>query len=254
MKKNEIIQSLYQRKSVRAFEEKAVPQEIKDELLEVTLQAPTAGNQIMYSIIDVTDEALKKELAASCDNQPFIATAPLVFVFTADHTRWVRSFELADANPRKLGVGDLLLAVTDTAIAAQNMVVAAESFGLGSCYIGDILEHCEKHRELLNLPPHAVPVCMLVLGYPTKQQIERKKPERFDKKFIVGENSYPHLSDEEVIECYTEVKSRGGITPQPFDEFMKAFCTRKFNSDFSKEMTRSVEKYLEDFGMKGDKV
>ncbi len=170
-----------------------------------------------------------------------------MFVFVADHTRWIRSFELAKANPRDLGVGDLLLAITDTAIAAQNLVIAAESFGLGSCYIGDILENCEKQRELLNLPPHVVPVCMLVLGYPTQKQMERKKPERFDRRYIVGKNGYPHLSDEELIECYREVKSRDGGKVQCFDEFMRAFCNRKFNSDFSIEMTRSVKKYLDEY-------
>ncbi len=247
---NEIIKSLYDRKSARSFLDKDVSKEIKDELLKLTLQAPSAGNQILYSIIDVTDQDLKDKLAITCDNQPFITKAPLVFIFVADHTRWHKSFKLADANPREIGVGDLFLAITDSAIAAQNMVVAAESFGLGSCYIGDILEHAEEHRELLNLPKKAVPVCMLVLGYPTENAIKRKKPERFDTKYIVSENTYRDLSDDELIECYESRESLGKDinTPiKPFEEYMKAFCARKFNSDFSQEMKRSVETYLKDF-------
>lgn len=243
---NECLKSLYERKSVRAFDEKEVPSEIKQELLKATLQAPSAGNQIMYTIIDVTEQGLKETLSKTCDNQPFIAKAPLVFVFVADHTRWIKSYELAGANPRKLGTGDLFLAITDTAIAAQNMVVAAESFGLGSCYIGDILENCEEHRKLLNLPPHAVPVCMLVIGYPTEQQKNRKKPHRFDIKYVVGENSYPHLTDDELKQCYLDFKSEDAVV-KPFDEFMQAFCQRKYNSEFSEEMTRSVNEYLKDF-------
>ncbi len=237
---NEIVKSIYERKSVRAFENKPVSEEIKSLLIDSALQAPTAGNQILYSIIDVTNQALKQKLSLTCDNQPFIAKAPLVFIFVADHTRWVRSFTIANAIPRKLGVGDFMLAVTDTAIAAQNMVVAAESFGLGSCYIGDILENYEEHSEMLNLPKYTLPVCMLVLGYPTTQQKERKKPERIDKKYVVGQNSYPHLTDEELISCY-ETRTNG----KPFDEYMQAFCKRKFNSDFSKEMTRSVKAFLD---------
>ncbi len=245
---NEIINSLYNRKSMRVFEEKEVPQDIKKLLIDVTLQAPTAGNQIMYSIIDVTDSELKSKLSVSCDNQPFIATAPLVFIFVADHTRWHRSFEIAGAQPRSLAVGDLMLAVTDTAIAAQNMVVAAESLGLGSCYIGDILENCEQHREMLNLPECSVPVCMLVLGYPTQQQKDRKKPTRFDAKYIVGENGYPHLTDDELIACYNDKQKLDNLAnPQPFEQYMKAFCNRKFNSDFSAEMSRSVSEYLKSY-------
>ncbi len=245
---NEIIKSLFDRKSVRDFEDKTVDNDTVKLLLEATLQAPSAGNQILYSIINVTDQELKNKLAVTCDNQPFIAKAPLVFVFVADHTRWHKSFEITGSEPRKLGVGDLFLAITDTAIAAQNMVVAAESLGLGSCYIGDILENCEEHKTLLNLPKNAVPVCMLVLGYPTEQQLRRKKPTRFDIKYVVGENSYPHLSDEELKKCYeTREKLDGKTEIREFSEYMQAFCKRKFNSDFSREMTRSVSEYLKEF-------
>ncbi|ONI37908.1 hypothetical protein AN639_01060 [Candidatus Epulonipiscium fishelsonii] len=247
---DKIIQSLYNRKSVREFTNQDVAPQIKEELLKATVQAPTAGNQMMYSIIDVTDPRLKEQLAKSCDNQPFIATAPLVFIFVADHTRWHRSFNIAGANPREIGVGDLFLSITDTAIAAQNMVVAAEAMGLGSCYIGDILEQCELHRELLNLPEKSVPVCMLVIGYPTEKQKNRTKPARFDIKYIVGENSYPHLSDVELISCYTDREN----STKSFDEYMKAFCKRKFNSEFSMEMNRSVEEYLKAYHKPCNKV
>lgn len=67
-----------------------------------------------------------------------------------------------------------MLAVTDTAIAAQNAVVAAESFGIGSCYIGDIMENCEEQRKLLQLPEYVFPAVMIVFGWPTKQQMKRK--------------------------------------------------------------------------------
>lgn len=243
---NEIIRSLHERKSVRVFEDKKVSNEIKQELIKATLQAPTAGNQMMYSIIEITDTQLKNKLAITCDDQKFIATAPLVFVFVADQTRWIQSFKKAGATPRKMGKGDIMLAITDTAIAAQNMVVAAESLELGSCYIGDILENCEEHKNLLNLPPQTIPVCMLVLGYPTKQQKDRKKPSRFNPKYIVGENTYPHLSQEQLEECYYDFKSEDAVI-KPFDEFMQAFCNRKYNSEFSIEMTRSVNEYLKEF-------
>lgn len=72
-----------------------------------------------------------------------------------------------------------MLAVTDTAIAAQNAVTAAESLGIGSCYIGDVMEHCEQQRELLGLPEYVFPCVMLVFGWPTQQQKERPKPQRW---------------------------------------------------------------------------
>ena len=85
---NDIIRSLYQRKSVRAYEGRGVEPEKKQTILEAALQAPTAGNMSLYTILDITDPALKQRLSVTCDNQPFIATAPLVLVFCADYRRW----------------------------------------------------------------------------------------------------------------------------------------------------------------------
>ena len=178
---NEIIESLYNRKSVRAYEKKAIPNEMKNVILEAAMQAPTAGCQQLYTILDITDQNLKEALAESCDHQPFIAKAPMVLVFCADCKKWYDAYLEAGCKPRKPDVGDLMLAVTDTAIAAQNAVVASESMGIGSCYIGDILENYEDNQKLLNLPKYVLPVSMLVLGRPTKQQKNRTKAGTFLK-------------------------------------------------------------------------
>ncbi|NCB35295.1 MAG: nitroreductase, partial [Clostridia bacterium] len=124
----------------------------------------------------------------------------------------------------------------------QNAVTAAESFGIGSCYIGDIMERCEAHRELLGLPPFVFPALMLVFGYPTQQQISREKPERFAMKHIVHENIYRRMDGPELREMLSQRAGRRG-----FDEWMRAFCERKYNSDFSREMGRSVIEYLKEF-------
>ena len=239
---NDIIRSLNERKSVRAFEEREIPAEIKRAILNAAMQAPTAGNQQMYTILDITDQAIKDQLVKSCDNQPFIAKAKMVLIFLADYQKWYDAFIEGGAQPRKPGCGDLLLACSDAVIAAQNAVVAAESFGIGSCYIGDIMENCEIHREMLNLPEYVFPACMLVFGYPTDQQKERKKPERCRLEDIVQENTYHKRDGKELrhmFEKETKVKT--------YDEWAQAFCARKYNSDFSREMTRSVAKYLESF-------
>ena len=173
---NNIIQSLLSRKSVRVFEERAITPEEKKAILISAMEAPTAGNQQLYTILDITDQNLKDQLAESCDHQPFIAKAPLVLIFCADKLKWLDAYIEAGAEPRQPGVGDLLLAIEDAMIAAQNAVVAAESLGIGSCYIGDILEKKEFHQQLLNLPRYVVPIGMLVFGYPTQQQKERVKP------------------------------------------------------------------------------
>ena len=152
--RNPTLDALCARKSVRVFTEEPVPQAVKNALFQAAMQAPTAGNQMLYTILDITDAALKARLADLCDHQPFIADAPVVLVFVADCQRWYDGFAAAGCAPRPPREGDLLLAAADAVIAAQNTVVAAESFGLGSCYIGDILENCEDVRSALALPPY----------------------------------------------------------------------------------------------------
>ena len=236
---NEILTQLTQRKSTRAYLDDPVTPEEKRLILEAACQAPTAGNQQLYTIIDVTDQGLKDALAVTCDDQPFIAKASLVLVFCADCKKWYDAYRDVGCTPRAPGVGDLLLAVTDAAIAAQNAVTAAESLGIGSCYIGDIMERCEEQRRFLGLPNYVFPAAMLVFGRPTQQQKDRPKPARSPLEQMVHQNGYRAM-DEQELRRLLEPKSGG----KPYEEWLAAFCQRKYQSDFSREMTRSVAEYL----------
>lgn len=239
---NEVLNQLRERKSVRVFEDREIPEHVKEAVLEAAVMAPSAGNQQLYTILDITDQEKKERLAVTCDHQPFIADAKMVLIFCADCQKWYEGFKEAGCEPRKPGVGDLLLAVDDAVIAAQNAVTAAHSLGLGSCYIGDIMENCEIHREMLNLPEYVFPAAMLVFGYPTEQQLRREKPERVEMKHIVHENTYRRMETEELREMFDPKSKVKG-----YEQWMKAFCDRKYNSDFSKEMTRSVGVFIENF-------
>ena len=239
---NEVIRQLHDRKSTRVFEDKPIPPEAKEAILRAAVMAPTAGNQQLYTILDITDQSIKNQLVKSCDNQPFIATAPMVLIFCADCRKWYEAFRAAGCAPRKPGVGDLMLAVSDTNIAAQNAVVAAESLGIGSCYIGDVMENAEIHQQMLNLPKYVFPAAMLVFGYPTQQQKERVKPERVAMKHVVHENTYREMDAAELEEMFSYKAAQ-----RTYQEWMQAFCDRKFNSDFSREMSRSVGEYLKQF-------
>ena len=239
---NPVIQQLLERKSTRAYLDREITPEEKAAVLQAAVNAPTAGNQQLYTILDITDQALKERLAVTCDNQPFIVQAKMVLIFCADCKKWYDAFVTAGCTPRKPGAGDLLLAVSDANIAAQNAVVAAHSLGIGSCYIGDVMENCEVHRELLGLPEYVFPAAMLVFGFPTQQQEQRAKPGRAPIEHIVHQNGY-HTMDGRQLQSMLEWKC--GL--RPYAEWMEAFCQRKYNSDFAREMTRSVEEYLKDF-------
>ncbi len=241
---NQTIQELNSRKSVRVYENRLIPSEVKEQILNAAFQAPTAGNQMLYTILDITDQGLKERLSVTCDNQPFIAKAPLVLIFLADCRKWLDAYCFAGLEPREPGVGDLLLACQDAIIAAQNAVVAAESFGIGSCYIGDILEDAETHKALLSLDEYVVPITMVVFGYPTEQQKTRIKPQRFGREFMVQENTYSRLEDPEIKRMF---KERAQDDAFDYEDFITKFCNRKYMSDFSMEMTRSAKMYLDRF-------
>ena len=241
---NEVIRQLYERKSVRSFTDQPIDESIVQEILTAAAMAPTAGNQQLYTILRIENDKLKKQLSESCDHQPFIATGKLVLVFCADCLKWYEAFSCAGCQPRLPGPGDLLLAVDDALIAAQNAVVAAQSYGIGSCYIGDIMEKCEVQRSLLGLPEYVFPAALLVFGYPTQQQKDRPKPKRADMRYIVHKDTYHRLDGKELKKMLLK-----NCAEEDYDTWIRAFCSRKYNSAFSKEMQRSAAMFLKQFGM-----
>jgi nitroreductase len=244
---NEVINLIKARKSTRVFTDKLILEEERNMILEAALEAPTAGGMMLYSILEVSNSILKEKLSRECDNQPFIAKAPMVLIFLADYQRWYDSFVYEECEPRKPGEGDILLASADAIIAAQNTVIAAESLGIGSCYIGDILENCETIRNLLNLPDYVLPAAMLVYGYPAESQKNRKKPERFEKKYIVHENTYHCLTKEEQEEMHRLHNAKSGLPEKETKVLVQAIYKRKYMTAFSIEMNRSAGEYLKKF-------
>lgn len=247
---NPTLELINARCSTRVYEQTPLTAEEKDAILHAAMRAPTAGNLMLYSIIEIEDQELKDTLAKTCDDQPFIAKAPWVLVFVADYQKWIDLFAAAhveelEGGPRRMtpGPGDLLLACSDALIAAQNAVVAAESLGVGSCYIGDVLEQAETHAELLQLPNHTLPVAMLCFGRPGAQ---RRVTPRFTKH-VVHRNTYRRLTAEELEEQLSELAAE--YAPHGFKpgvaNYGQVVYERKFVSDFALEMNRSVRRWLE---------
>jgi FMN reductase (NADPH)/FMN reductase [NAD(P)H] len=254
---NPVLETIHQRKSVRAYEDKPLPEDVRDMILKSAMRAPTAGNMMLYSIIEVSDQEAKNKLVDTCDNQPFIAKAPLVLIFLADYQRWVDYFQVSGVEQlcAEKGVpmvkpeeGDLFLACCDALIAAQTAVIAAESMGVGSCYIGDILENYEIHREMFALPQYAVPICMVCFGYPSVEQKERERTKRFGEEFIVFKNQYRRLGEEEFQEMYASMHERmraGSADKRDQPNVGIRMYKRKFSAEYAVEMRRSVRAILE---------
>lgn len=243
---NDTIKLLIERKSTRSFANKEITKEDKDLIIEAAINAPTAGNMQLYSIIEIENQELKDKLSVLCDNQPFIKDAKYVLIFVADYQKWQDAFISLDLNPRDIQEGDMLLAMEDAIIAACNAQVASQSLGIGSCYIGDIMENAEKVIELLKLPKHVYPACMLVFGYPSDNMTNVKKPKRVDTKYVLFKNQYKKLDKDNLKDMLNERTILKG-----YKEWIKAFMERKHNSTFSKEMQRSARIYIDRFKNNG---
>ena len=240
---------LKNRVSLRQYAERPITQADKNAIIEAAMRAPTAGNMMMYSMIIVSDQDLKQRLSETCDHQPFIAKAPLVIVFFADLQRWFDYYEDSGVKDYCKDQGkdfagpaeaDLLLGCSDALIAAQNTVISAEALGIGSCYIGDIMENYETHQQLFNLPPFVFPISMLCYGY--YPEGERAKPrERFDSQFIVSENTYHCLTEKDREAMFSQRAK--GFNPENTlgaTNMGQMIFARKTGADFSLEMARSV--------------
>lgn len=208
MEMNPVLEILENRSTLRKFSDQEVSQEVENAILQAALRAPTASNMMYYSIIRVRDKELQLKLQKNCKNQPYISQAPMMLIFCADYQRWADLYEW-DGVPEKcaeLGLEyhkpnerNFLLSTIDATLAAQNAVIAAESMGLGSCYLGHIMGHAEDNRELFDLPPYVYPVIAVLFGYPA-EGLKRVKSPRFDKKYIVHINKYHRLPREELEE------------------------------------------------------
>jgi len=256
---NATIDVIMKRRSTRAYSDEPITVEEKNTILEATLRAPTAGNMMLYSILEIDSQELKVRLSETCDHQPFIAEAPWVLLFLADFQRLYDYFEYCQVPRRctelgkefrKPGAGDLMLACCDALIAAQTTVLAAESLGIGSCYVGDILENYETHRELLNLPPYVFPITMLCLGHSTRELSEKNRTTRFAREFIVYHDTYKRLGNEDFKRMYAPLEPPDGAPRRFFmdsENIGQSIYLRKTGAEFSSEMIRSVKAMLENW-------
>ena len=247
---NEVLTLLDARCSTRAYDPTPLRADEKQAILHAAMRAPTAGNLMLYTIVEIEDQALKDRLAVTCDHQPFIARAPWVLLFVADYQKWMDLFAACGCDdlpgvPAGVtpGPGDLLLACNDALIAAQNAVVAAESLGIGSCYIGDVMELGEEHAELLHLPRWTFPAALLCFGRP-KTRPRRK--ERYEPH-VVHKNAYRRLTPEELAETSAELDALHGVREvrDGVRGCVQDVYARKFTADFSAELNRSVAWWLE---------
>lgn len=188
MNQHEAIRHLMkEHRSIRRFKDKAVSQAIIDDLIECAQWAPSSHNVQAYSIICIRNKDTKQELKTLCGDQSYISECPVFFVFVMDFYRHSvisacqkEGFEINETE-------NILVGAVDTALVAENFLLAARSYGLGGVMIGGIRNEAEEVAKLLKLPPYTVPIMGMCVGYP--DQAPEQKP-RLLKPTIYHEEVY----------------------------------------------------------------
>ncbi|SHT16182.1 nitroreductase [Mycobacteroides abscessus subsp. abscessus] len=203
---NTIIETILNHRSIRSFEDKPLTREQIEIIVESAQAASTSSYIQAYSIIGVTDREKKKKLAELAGNQTYVEENGHFFVFCADLYRheFIGRMEGTDVIPSIESTEKFMVALIDASLAAQNASLAAESLGLGICYIGGIRNNLKEVGKLLNIPERVIPLFGLAVGYPKK--ITDKKP-RLPISHVYHEEQYNTDHYEEELTSYNNVIS-----------------------------------------------
>ncbi len=239
---NQVIETILNHRSIRSFEDKLLSKEQIETIVKSAQAASTSSYIQAYSIIGITDQEMKKKLAEVVGNQPYVEKNGHFFVFCADLYRHtvIGKMEGKDVEPSIESTEKFMVALIDAALAAQNAALAAESMGLGICYIGGIRNNLEEVVKLLKTPERVIPLFGLAVGYPAK--ITGQKP-RLPLEHIYHENTY-----EANEEKYTkELEEYNEVIKNYYLERTAGKRSETWTEQMGKMLERKSRMYMKDF-------
>ena len=196
-----MIDAILQHRSIRKYQQKAIPEPLLNSILEAGIRASTTGNMQVYSVVVTTDQKVKEELLPLHFNQPMVTEAPAVLTFCADFNRFNKWCRMRKAEPGYDNFLSFMTAAIDALLVAQNVCVAAEDEGLGICYLGTTTYMAEKIIEVLELPGGVVPVTTVTVGYPAE---DPALTDRLPLEAVIHRDKYRDYSEEDIETYYRE--------------------------------------------------
>jgi nitroreductase len=213
---NQTIRTLKNHKSIRKFKSIEPSDEVLRDIIECGIRSSSSGNMQGWSLIITKDKKQKEKLYKIHRKQKMILEAPVTLTFLSD---FHRTLTWLDEKSTKKSFDDFLgflTGATDAIIAAQAMVVAAESFGLGACYMGTTWWGADKLSKLFKLPDNVFPVTSLVLGQPNESI--KKLRDRLPFESMVFEEEYKSFTKDEILKLYKEKEERSWERYNSFPE------------------------------------
>jgi nitroreductase len=199
-----MIDEMLLHRSIRKFKDIPVHPNKIENILNAGIRASTTGNMQVYSVIVTQDTEVKKKLWEIHFKQNMVLQAPVVFTFCADFNRFNKWCRYNDAEPGYDNFLSFFTAAIDALLVAQNVSVAAESYGLGICYLGTATYNADKLIELFELPAGVVPVASVVIGYPDE---EPRQTDRLPVEAVVHYEKYQDYSKESIRHLYQAKES-----------------------------------------------
>lgn len=196
---NDVIELLKSHRSIRKFTDQGIAPKMLEEILLAGQAAATSSFIQATTVIRVTKPEVRQKLVECSGGQKYVATAPEFLVFCADLSRAGLCCDMQGTEAQNGFAESFIIATVDVALMAQNVTIAAESLGLGICYIGGLRNKPEEVSELLNLPDQVYPVFGYCLGYP--DQAVDLRP-RLPLSVVLKQEQYSIESDLETITEY----------------------------------------------------
>ena len=200
-----MIEILMKRRTIRKYTDRKIDDFLLQEILNAGCRTSTTGNMQVYSIIITRSETMKKALAPLHFNQKVVTEAPVLLTFCADFNRFNKWCLQGNAEPGYDNFLSFVTASIDALLVAQTVCVAAESKGLGICYLGTTTYMAHKIIEVLKLPKGVVPITTVTMGWPAEipEQVDRLPLEA-----ILHNEVYSDYSEEEITRFYSEKENR----------------------------------------------
>lgn len=199
-----MIDLLLKHRTVRKYKDKIIGDDLLDDIFLAGCRASTTGNMQLYSLINTTEIDIKRQLLPFHFNQKMIENAPNVLTVCADFNRFKKWCICNNALPGYDNFLSFLTAMTDALLFAQNIVIAAESRGLGICYLGTTIYNAEGIINVLNLPKGVVPITTITLGWPDE---DPKQVDRLPLNSIIHKEKYSDYSNDNIRHIYHEKES-----------------------------------------------
>ena len=196
---------LLDRRTIRKYSSEPVDDKLLNELLVMGCRASTTGNMQVYSIIITRDDKIKADLAPSHFYQKMITEAPVILTFCADFNRFNKWCLMRNAEPGYDNFLSFITGAIDALLVAQTVCIAAESKGLGICYLGTTTYTANKIIEVLKLPKGVVPVTTVTIGWPAE------KPDQVDRlplEAVIHKETYLDYSGEDIEKYYKAKEER----------------------------------------------